>query len=424
MGTGYSSTIRMKISDVFRWLKNLFSGSKFGSWFEEAPPTLPVAHCGQPPGGASSTAVPKTVSTREKPEAPVPLGLIQGQGKTPRANEARTGHFTDPFVASPPRVLWQVDLGFGAVTEPTIIAGMIVVGVDQGHSSERARMLAIDAASGEIRWESGFPDGLQTSGILAGNLLVCGAAGNSVAALDPGTGRQVWRRDFQEETGCPVFHGGRLFCVSENELTALAPASGEIIWQTGLSGCYGLPALWNNHLLVMGKSTHLIAVDLENPRRIKTFNSQNSGEIIVFGDMALIVTTDTVLRLHLPTWSVKKNIESVPFRGGRHAMYFHSAVSRDRVIWGVDNLNVSDLTTLKTSFRLASDSHPSICGDLLYRCDFGCFSAVNLQTREEKVLLEFEGLRDPEKKHPLHAPVLTGGKAFLIGRRNHLYCLG
>jgi outer membrane protein assembly factor BamB len=105
-----------------------------------------------------------------------------------------------------------------------------------------ARVVALDAATGEVRWERSFPGVALPGGVeFAGEALFTAAP---VARLDPRTGETVWEApELSGGTGSPalsadgrVVYLGRVDPMSGGEVVALSASDGSILWRAALGG--------------------------------------------------------------------------------------------------------------------------------------------------------------------------------------------
>lgn len=185
------------------------------------------------------------------PDANTSLGRAAVAGRSLYVGSA--GHRVSSLGLAGGRLQWQVDLGpdwlYPAVVRGIAAGeGSVYVAVEQwldarGETS-RGWLMALDSASGAVRWRyaqpSGGRRGLSSSPLLTPHLVVVtDFLGNAIEAVDRSSGRPVWR--FQGQPGysgfpeAPVLIGDTLYAGSgDTYVYALALASGEQRWRVKL----------------------------------------------------------------------------------------------------------------------------------------------------------------------------------------------
>ncbi len=175
---------------------------------------------------------------------------------------AQSGGFASNAVhhlmaSGPLQQIWQADAGTGSRTQSRLTASPIVAAGKVYVLDSKARVFAFNAQNGEEAWHvSVAPPGDQD----LINLLTLGAFGEDkrvdsskgfgggiafdngilyattgfgdVVALNAGTGKELWRKNFGVPiANAPVINGGRLFVASiDNHLHAIAASNGRELW--------------------------------------------------------------------------------------------------------------------------------------------------------------------------------------------------
>ena len=142
---------------------------------------------------------------------------------------------------------WQFEPAGYATSAPAVVAGVLYVG------TWGRRFYAIDAATGEERWstEVGHRFGPSSPAVVDGTVYV-GTIGDgplvvsgpedeekfeacAFLALDAATGDELWRYDeFGERdriSSSPAVSDGRVYFGGEDAVYALDAASGEVVWK-------------------------------------------------------------------------------------------------------------------------------------------------------------------------------------------------
>lgn len=205
------------------------------------------------------------------PAATVNAGWTHRQG----LNGARPGH---PALAAVPQRIWSVPIGAGDarrrnLTTDPVVAGGVVYTLDA-----QARVQATSAA-GQPLWSVDLtPEGQRNPNASGGGLAVEGgrvfvtSAFAFLAALDAGTGREIWRHRFDAPlTGAPAVAGDRVFvAAADSTLWSLDTATGRIDWT--IAGAESLttvargaaPAVAGDLVLMPTKAGELTAVQRAN----------------------------------------------------------------------------------------------------------------------------------------------------------------
>ena len=122
--------------------------------------------------------------------------------------------------------LWSVDLGTPTRSVPVVVDDVIYIG---GHFM----LHALDAHTGQHRWEIRLTGPVHTSLAVAGNQLYLGLQDWRVLALDRATGQTLWEFRMQNPVaGSAAVAQGIVYIGSlDGFLYALDAATGKRIWQ-------------------------------------------------------------------------------------------------------------------------------------------------------------------------------------------------
>jgi outer membrane protein assembly factor BamB len=129
------------------------------------------------------------------------------------------------------------DLQWGA---PVLAGGLLLVASTPSHpgSAPGHVLHALDAASGRARWEVPLPardPSFHPERPLAHRGLVIVPAVGALLAIDPGSGRVVWRRPARRLPQLVGAAGGLVLAVADDGLVALAAGSGRERWRLPLA---------------------------------------------------------------------------------------------------------------------------------------------------------------------------------------------
>lgn len=132
-------------------------------------------------------------------------------------------------------VRWRRGVGRDGLRAPTVCDGRVYL-------TETDRLMAVDATSGETRWElpGETPPGGRPS--VAGDVVYTVADG-VLRALDAGTGDRRWSRSFDGPTTMPATLTGERLVVGDGEyVRVLSGSDGSEVWSRRLFGRVNYPA--------------------------------------------------------------------------------------------------------------------------------------------------------------------------------------
>lgn len=203
--------------------------------------------------GASTPEIPVT-------EAPQ-LNLIT----LSRGNPQRTGVYNLSAILTAPQVQWQVRVSATWLMPPLLAEGILYTGSGSG------TIYALNAQTGETLWSTGGFGQLESTGAIAGDLLVAGGYNNEVRALNRHTGEELWSfatpRPVQ---AAPLIVGERVIIATDQAVYALDLGSGQRLWEvaSGNENAFmGAPAYDEGILYTTGGSL-LLALDSESGKEL------------------------------------------------------------------------------------------------------------------------------------------------------------
>ena len=297
---------------------------------------------------------------------------------------------------------------------------------------------------GSIGAGSGYRRRLTAGPLVAGGAVYAADAYGVVSALDAANGRRRWQADTRPRRdrdgalgGGVAFEGGRLYAVTGlAEAMAIDPADGTIGWRVSLPApARGSPTVAGGRVLVPTVENHLIALSVEDGRRLWTYRAQPTttmslglpapaveGDLVVAGfgsgELAAIRMADG-----RPAWS--ETLASA--RGGGladiAAIAAMPVIDRGRVFaTGLGGLTVA--LDLRSGRRLwerevASVETPWSAGDALFLIaangNLACLGREDGRVRWLRPLGRFEDER--RRRDPIFwgPPVLAGGRLLVTG---------
>ena len=125
--------------------------------------------------------------------------------------------------------LWQV--------ERTVV-GEPAAGADLLHASTPEGLLALDAATGEVRWEARLGAPVSAPLLWTAGWLIAGLESRELLALNAASGGTVWRRTLGGAVSArPTIAGDRLYVpLDSGHVTVLELLTGAPIWERRLGG--------------------------------------------------------------------------------------------------------------------------------------------------------------------------------------------
>lgn len=186
-----------------------------------------------------------------------------------------------------PQVAWRVSVGSGASSSrallaPPVMAEGKVFAKDAGNT-----VTAVEAGTGKVVWTTDIsPKNRRDSNLFGGGVayyagrLFVSTGFAQVIALDAATGNEVWRSDVSGPVrGAPTVFADRVFVVTiDNQLYALSAVDGNELWnQIGVAESAGLlggtsPAASADTVVAPFTSGELVAVRIDTGRPIWTEN--------------------------------------------------------------------------------------------------------------------------------------------------------
>jgi outer membrane protein assembly factor BamB len=214
------------------------------------------------------------------------------------------------FSASSGSENWQVSLAHEAEAgKEGFGGGLAADGGTIYAATGFGEVLAVNAASGEIKWRQSFGAPFRAAPAAAGGLVVAVTRDNRAVGLDGATGKVRWRVQAASSDASvlggasPAIAGGLVALpFPSGELVGVMGGGGRRLWSAVLSGgrkglarsaiteISGDPVMVGPYVVAANQSGRMIAIDGRNGQRIWTRNVGSSSPIWAAGDTIFLVS--------------------------------------------------------------------------------------------------------------------------------------
>ncbi len=147
------------------------------------------------------------------------------------------------------RVLWRTDLSLPVTSAITLAGDLVIAGAGNGdfvfsNPHPQGRVVALDRATGQIRWQSAFDDAVLGSLAFRDGRVICSARSGEIIALNAADGKIIWRVHPRGKTpilaGC-AFTGSRVYALSSDGFLFVIDAKDGLVLQKHLLNAEGKP---------------------------------------------------------------------------------------------------------------------------------------------------------------------------------------
>jgi len=182
-----------------------------------------------------------------------------------RGNPQRTGVYATQAIRHQPEIKWQTKVSNTWLMPPMFADGMLYAGSGDGV------LYALNAETGEQMWSAEGFGQLESTGAIAGDMIITAGFSNLVQALNRHTGAVLWsfRTGFFVQ-GSPLIVDNLVVLATDHKAYALDLQSGKLIWEvmTGNEGAFmGSPAYAEGVIYTTGGKL-LLALDAETGKEI------------------------------------------------------------------------------------------------------------------------------------------------------------
>ncbi|GBR53351.1 PQQ-containing dehydrogenase 2 [Neokomagataea thailandica NBRC 106555] len=177
-----------------------------------------------------------------------------------------------------------------------------------------ALALALDAATGKVKWSADLGTPGRSAPTVENGLVVFGTIDERLIALDVKSGEQVWTYQATQadtvvfgQASPAIVDGIVLAGFGSGDLVALRAASGEMVWSDSLGGSNGLgamldfscvrgaPVIKDGTAYAISMSRVLVAIDMRSGRRLWEREVSGQSPLCLCDDWLFVVSTDQQL---------------------------------------------------------------------------------------------------------------------------------
>ncbi|MCC6417236.1 MAG: PQQ-like beta-propeller repeat protein [Gemmataceae bacterium] len=282
--------------------------------------------------------------------------------------------------AKGPKILWKVPGGEGYSS--VVVAGGRAVTLVQRGTEEL--VLTLDAATGKELWQTkiapnfknAYGNGPRSTPTLDGAHVYAQSVSGPVVCLEAASGKEVWRRDLLKEFGAknitwglsasPLVDGDLVLVIPGAKgagVAALDKRSGKTVWQTGDDkAAYASPVattVGGQRQIIFFTAPGLLAVEAKTGKELwripwETEYDVNICTPLIIGDLMFVASGERVgsALFRLKAQGKPEVVWASKGKGGKLTTYWANAVHLDGHLYGLSgefdkqiDLNCVDLET-------------------------------------------------------------------------------
>lgn len=215
------------------------------------------------------------------------------------------------FDAATGRNLWRLDTEPEGDRSTHVGGGIASAGDTVFAATGRAELLALDAATGAVRWRAPLGAPARSAPTIASDRVYVGTLDNQMLGLAVADGKRLW--SYQSPASdtlvlglpAPAYVDGIVIAgFGSGELVALRAASGTVVWFdslaaargrtsiSDLSAIRGMPMVRDGRVYAASLGGQLVANDLRSGRRLWELELASGETPWVAGDWVFAVGTD------------------------------------------------------------------------------------------------------------------------------------
>jgi outer membrane protein assembly factor BamB len=338
-----------------------------------------------------------------------------------RGNPQLTGVATTELPATI-KLLWTYEAGDAIESSAAISAGTVYVGVETGD------LLAIDLATGKLRWKYRAQEGIaESSPAVHEGVVYVGDSAGLLHAVRAADGKALWTFKTEAEIkSSPVVFGDRVLIGSyDGNIYCLSARDGKLIWKYTTSNfVHATPAIEGGVLYLGGCDEVFRGVRLTDGQEVLQFPAggyTGASPVLVAKRAYYGTFSNDVVAADLATkrilWHYENRARSFPFYSSAAAVGDRIVLGgRDKLVYCLNARTGKPIWTFPARARV--DSSPAIASGRVYiGSNDGHFYVLDLAAGKK--------LWDFTAGAPLSAsPAVAEGRVVIGSQDGRLYCFG
>lgn len=332
-----------------------------------------------------------------------------------RGGPSRNGATTVSGPDGQPVVLWQYASEGTAWRSPAVAGGVAYLQSGDG------KVTALDAATGEVRWQATL-ESVSDTPTVAGDTLYVNTGSGSLVALNAATGEERWRFGTDvSATTTPLVVAGMLYTGGDDgTVYALDAATGQEQWHVPSGGPISRSlALVDSRLYVPTAAGSIVALDAASGKEQWRVTGENPDDFV--GTPAVadgVIYFGLSGKLHAVDAVTGKEQWSIEYAGTPSSVASGMVVSSDPegVVHGFDAATGDERWTFATSAKVQAAALLTTDTAYVGGLDQTLY-ALDLATGAERWEFALDGAVD-------YGPTLAGGVIYVGTDAGTLYALG
>lgn len=274
------------------------------------------------------------------------------------------------------RERWTYDQS-GSYISPAVSGNLVYF---RAEANNKGQVVALDLANGKPVWQftpkrissadNGFFGGHISSPVIVDGTVYIGA-GKEVYALNAGTGELRWEFAAQNlVTSSATVAGGRVYISDFDYFYAIDQASGKLLWSYPAKSAISFSAVATEHTVLITSGEAVVALDGASGRKLweSSYEGQKLIPAGVSGELALVKSTETLYALRLgdggEVWRFNDiNFISLPAVAGGQ-VFVVSGSSANTAVEALDS--ATGKSVWKQPVRSLASTAPVIAGGAIY----------------------------------------------------------